>query len=75
MAPASQFMSMEIHPLFIETDEFIQSPEKPADKIISILHVNQENHVPFGGYINNSYSLEYACGRLLEVIYKSFSTS
>ena len=72
MAPTSQFLSMEMHPLFIETDEILQSPEEQADKIMNILRANEGNQMPFGGHNDTSYSLEYACGRLLEVIHKSF---
>lgn len=72
MAPTDQFMSMEMHPLFIHTEKSFNSPEEQANKIISILRDGERNQLPFGGYKNTSYTLEHACGRLLKVIQRSF---
>lgn len=70
MAPRAQFRSMEWHPLFIDTEK--SSPEEQANKIISILLDGERKPLPFGGYTHTSYTVEHACGRLLEVIQRSF---
>lgn len=75
MAPPGQFMSMEMHPLFIDTEKSFKNPEEQANKIISILHGGERKQLRFGGYNNTSYTLEHACERLLEVIQRSFSDS
>jgi hypothetical protein len=71
MAPAKQFKSMDMHPLFIKADETFHSPDEQAIKIISIL-LEDKKQLPFGGYNDTFYSLEHACQKLLEVIRKSF---
>ena len=75
MAPSKQFHpSMEMHPLFIKSDELYTNLEKQADEIVRILQ-NGDNrkHSPFGGYYGNtSYSIEYTCHQLLKVINNSF---
>ena len=80
MAPTKQFhLSMEMHPLFIKSDESFTSPEEQADEIVRIILENNGNdydrkqrHLPFGGYYDNtSYSIEYTCRQLLKVIASS----
>lgn len=78
MAPTKQFQpSMEMHPLFIQSDESFTSLEEQAEEIVRIILENNGNddkkrRLPFGGYYDNtSYSIEYTCRQLLKVIESS----
>ena len=72
MAPTKQFhLSMEMHPLFIKSDESFTSVEEQADETVRIILESngKKRHLPFGGYYDNtSYSIEYTCRQLLKVI-------
>ena len=71
MAPSKQFLSMEMHPLFVKSDESFQNLEEQAEEIVSILLDGDREQLPFGGYEGTSYSIEYTCRQLQKIIEES----
>lgn len=71
--PSKQFLSMEMHPLFIKSDESFATFEEQADKIADIL-VDDEKKNNFchseSSMLLPIYSMEHECRQILEVIRK-----
>lgn len=61
---------MEMHPLFIKSDESFATSEVQAGKIADIPVDDEKKTLPFGEFDVTSYSMEHECRQILEVIRK-----